>query len=147
MHFPELTLSTHGPGETLALGQHIGILLEAGDVVALVGDPRRFKNARRFASYLGLTPKENSTGAKRRLGRISKQGNCYLRHLLIHGARSMLRAAKAKAEPDRLRSWALEKASSRGPHKGGAAAANKLARIAWAVWTKNTPYRSQPVAA
>ena len=59
----------------------------------------------------------------------------------------MMRAATVKRDPDRLRSWALEKAASRGPHKGAAAVANKLARTAWAVWTKNSPYRSQPVAA
>ena len=122
-------------------------LLTATALVAFVGDARRFKNARRFASYLGLTPKENSSGGKRRLGRISKQGNSYLRHLLIHGARSMMRAATMKKQLDRLRCWALEKAASRGPHKGAAAVANKLARTAWAVWTKNTEYRSQPVAA
>jgi len=122
-------------------------LLTATALVAFIGDARRFKNARRFASYLGLTPKENSSGGKRRLGRISKAGNPYLRHLLIHGARSMMRAATVKQELDRLRSWALAKAASRGPHKGAAAVANKLARTAWAVWTKNTPYRSQPAMA
>jgi transposase len=122
-------------------------LLTATALVAFVGDPRRFKNARRFGSYLGLTPKENSSGGKRRLGRISRRGNSYLRHLLIHGARSMMRAATTKTDPDRLRSWALEKAATRGPHKGAAAVANKLARIAWAVWSKDTPYRSLPLAA
>jgi transposase len=122
-------------------------LITATALVAFVGDAQRFKNGRRFASYLGLTPKENSSGGKRRLGRISKQGNPYLRHLLIHCARSMMRAATLKKELDRLRSWALKKAASRGPHKGAAAVANKLARTAWAVWTKNTQYCSQPVAA
>jgi transposase len=122
-------------------------LLTATALIAFVGDVRRFKNARRFASYLGLTPKEFSTGKKRRLGRISKQGNTYLRHLLIHGARSLLRAAATKKEPDHLRTWALAKAASRGPHKGATAVANKLARIVWAVWSKNDAYRSLPTAA
>jgi transposase len=122
-------------------------LLTATALVAFVGDIRRFKKARRFASYLGLTPKESSTGKKRRLGRISKQGNTYLRHLLIHGARSMMRAAKTKNEPDRLQSWALVKADSRGPHKAATAVANKLTRIAWAVWTRSTAYNGLPVAA
>ena len=94
-----------------------------------VGDVRRFKNGRRLASYLGLTPKETSSGNRRRLGRISKQGDPYLRHLLIHGARSMLRAAATKKEPDRLRSWALAKAASRGKYKATVAVANKLARM------------------
>lgn len=122
-------------------------LLTATALVAFVGDIRRFKRARRFASYLGLTPKESSTGKTRRLGRISKQGNTYIRHLLIHGARSLMRAAATKKDPDRLRTWALAKAASRGPHKGATAVANKLARIAWAVWTGNTSYRSIPVEA
>jgi transposase len=128
-----------------------GLLRELGEfipaLVAFVGDAQRFKNGRRFACYLGLTPKENSTGGKRRLGRISKQGNPYLRHLLIHCARSMIRAAGTKTELDRLRSWALDRAASRGPHKGAAAVANKLARTAWAIWAKNTTYCPQPVAA
>jgi transposase len=122
-------------------------LLTATALVAFVGDIRRFKKARRFASYLGLTPKESSTGKKRRLGRISKQGNTYLRHLLIHGARSMMRAAKTKTEPDRLQAWALAKAASRGAHKAATAVANKLARIAWAVWTRSEAYRCAPVVA
>lgn len=122
-------------------------LLTATALLAFVGDPHRFKNGRRFASYLGLTPKEHSTGSKRRLGRISKQGNKYLRHLLIHGARSLMRAATTKSEPDKLRAWALRKNSARGPHKAAAAVANKLARVAWAVWTRGGAYRAMPVAA
>jgi len=122
-------------------------LLTATAVVAFVGDVRRFKDARRFASYLGLTPKEFSTGKKRRLGRISKQGNTYLRHLLIHGARSLLRAATTHKQHDRFRAWALAKVASRGPHKGATAVANKLARIVWAVWFRNDTYRSIPIAA
>jgi len=122
-------------------------LLTATALVAFVGDVRRFKNGRRFGSYLGLTPKEHSTGTKRRLGRISKQGNKYLRHLLIHGARSMLRAATTKAQPDRLQAWAIQKAASRGPHKSAAAIANKLARIVWALWRRNTEYKPFPAPA
>lgn len=122
-------------------------LLTATALVAFVGDARRFKNGRRFASYLGLTPKENSTGSKRRLGRISKQGNKYLRHLLIHGARSLMRAATTKSQPDKLQTWALRKNSARGPHKAAAGVANKLARIAWAVWTRGGRYSARPVTA
>lgn len=122
-------------------------LLTATALVGFVGDVQRFKNARRFSSYLGLTPKEFSTGKKRRLGRISKQGNTYLRHLLIHGARSLLRAATTMKHTDHLRTWALAKASSRGPHKGATAVANKLARIVWAVWSRNQTYHSLPAAA
>jgi transposase len=123
----------------------IGLLISTA-MVAAVGEAHRFKTARHFASYLGLTPKEKSSGGKRRLGKISKRGNPYLRHLLIHGARSLLRAAKTQTTPDRLRSWALTKRASRGAHKGAAAVANKLARIAWAVWTRNSEYHSQRAA-
>jgi transposase len=82
----------------------IGLLI-ATALVAFVGDIHRFPSARHFASYLGLTPSERSSGMKRRLGAISKRGDVYLRMLLIHGARSVLNAAKRKT-PDRLRAWA-----------------------------------------
>ena len=69
-----------------------------------VGDPHRFRSGRRFAAYLGLTPGEHSSGNVRRLGRITKHGNSYLRMMLIHGARSALRAASIAAKPDGLSS-------------------------------------------
>ena len=122
-------------------------LITSTALVAFVGDAQRFKNGRRFASYLGLTPKEKSSGGRRRLGRISKQGDPYLRHLLIHCARSLMSRRSLKKGVDWVRSWALATAASRGPHEGAAAVANKLARTAWVVWTKNTRYCPPPVAA
>lgn len=122
-------------------------LLTATALVAFVGDARRFRSGRRLASYLGLTPREYSSGNRRRLGRISKQGDTYLRTLLVNGARSVLRAAKSKAEPDRLRAWALAVEQTRGHNKAATALANKMARIAWAVWTKDTSYQPLPAAA
>src|SRR5256886_5780993 len=85
-------------------------LLTATALVAAVGDVQRFPSARHFASYLGLTPREHSTGQRRRLGAISKRGDTYLRMLLIHGARSVLYHAKTRTAPatDRLRTWALQ---------------------------------------
>jgi transposase len=116
-------------------------LLTATALVAFVGDLRRFPSGRHFASYLGLTPRETSTGLKRKLGRISKRGDPYLRMLLIHGARSVLAHAKrSKAAPDRLRAWALEREKARGHNKATVALANKLARIAWAVATRGQAY-------
>ena len=111
-------------------------LLTATALLAFVGDVARFPSGRHFASYLGLTPRETSSGLKRRLGAISKRGDPYLRMLLIHGARSVLLHAKRKnaCERDRLRSWALERERARGHNKAAVALANKLARIAWAVW-------------
>ena len=110
-------------------------LLTATALVAFVGTVQRFPSGRHFASYLGLTPREVSSGHQRRLGRISKRGDPYLRMLLIHGARSVLcHAKKATGARDRLRVWALERERLRGHNKAAVALANKLARIAWAVW-------------
>jgi transposase len=121
-------------------------LVTATALVAFVGGVLRFPTSRKFASFLGLTPKENSTGEKRRLGRISKQGDVYLRTLLIHGARTVLVAAKRRKHPDRLRSWALQVEKRRGMNKATVALANKMARIAWAVWRDDSEYESRPVA-
>jgi len=124
----------------------VGLLI-ATALVAFIGDLRRFRSARHFASYLGLVPKERSSGSFRRLGRISKRGDVYLRCLLIHGARSALRAASTKAQPDRLRSWALRLREKHGYNKAAVALANKLARILWAVATRETSFVSHPAAA
>lgn len=116
-------------------------------LVAFVGNAERFASSRHFASFLGLTPREHSSGLKRRLGRISKCGDTYLRWLLIHGARSVLFAARRAKQPDRLRTWALQVERSRGPNKAAVALANKLARLVWAVWRNGTSFQSRPVAA
>jgi transposase len=122
-------------------------LLTATALVAWVGEVQRFPSSRQFASYLGLTPREHSSGLKRRLGSISKRGDGYLRTLLIHGARSVLWAAKRQKQPDRLRSWALELEKRRGANKATVALANKLARIIWAVWRQDRRFTSQPSGA
>jgi transposase len=123
-------------------------LLSATALVAFVGDPRRFRSARHFASYLGLVPKERSSGSTRRLGRISKRGDVYLRMLLIHGARSALRAAATSPRPDRLRAWALQLQSRLGYNKAAVALANKLARIVFCVWKDDhASFNSMPHAA
>ena len=111
----------------------IGVLT-ATALVAFVGDVQRFRTGRHFASYLGLTPKETSSGWRRRLGAISKKGNVYLRMLLTHGARSALCHAKKAKSPTHLQAWALKLESSRGHNKATIALANKIARVAWAVW-------------
>jgi transposase len=123
-------------------------LLTATAVVAFVGDLRRFPSGRCFASYLGVVPKENSSGDVRRLGRISKRGDSYIRMLLTHGGRSVLRAAHLyKSPPDKLRAWALKIHRSRGHNKAAIAVANKLARILWAVSTREANYQPVSVAA
>jgi transposase len=112
-------------------------LLTATALVAFVGNMHRFPSGRHFASYLGLTPRETSSGLRRRLGGISKRGDPSLRMLLIHGARSVLCHAKRVTGPrDRLRVWALERERLRGHNKAAVALANKLARVVWAVWRR-----------
>lgn len=86
-------------------------------LVAFVGDVHRFRSYRKFSNFLGLTPREHSSGNVRRLGRISKQSDSYLRTLLIHGARAVLWHAKKLSPPDQLRGWALELRNRRGHNK------------------------------
>ena len=114
----------------------VGLLI-ATALIAFIGDVRRFPSGRHFASYIGLVPREYSSGLKRRRGRISKRGDVYLRTLLIHGARSVLRAARTKQQPDRLQAWALRLHDKLGYNKAAVALANKLARIVWAVWSSD----------
>lgn len=113
-------------------------LLTATALVAAVGSPRHFANGRHLAAWLGLTPKENSSGLRRRLGRISKRGDVYVRTLMTHGARAVLARAKQTAlqgKPlNRLQRWALSLEQRAGHNKATCALANKLARIGWAVW-------------
>jgi transposase len=120
-------------------------LLTSTAMVAAVGDPRSFNCGRRYASFLGLTPREFSSGNQRYLGRISKRGDRYIRMLLVHGARSILRAAmvaqRAGRHIDRLKRWALEVQARTNHNKAACALANKLARIAWAVWVKQEQYQ------
>lgn len=122
-------------------------LIVATALVGFVGDLRRFPSARHFASYLGLTPREYSTGLRHRLGRISKRGDAYLRMLLIHGARAVLSRAADAAHPDRLRAWVLALRERTHHNKAAVALANKMARIAWAVCVRDADYRSVPAAA
>jgi transposase len=114
--------------------------ITATALVAFIGDVQRFPSGRHFASYLGLTPREHSSGLTRRLGAISKRGDTYIRMLLIHGARSVLWSAKRKTNPDPIQLWALDLERLRGHNKAAVALANKLARIAWAVWKHQRPY-------
>jgi len=116
----------------------IGVIT-ATALFASVGNIHLFASGRHLASWLGITPKEYSSGNRRRLGRISKQGDPYLRTLLIHGARSALSAAETRKKTGRpltaLQAWALGKANTlRHSNQAAVGLANKMARIAWAVW-------------
>lgn len=118
-------------------------LITGTALVALIGDVRRFPSARHFASYLGLTPSERSSGLRRRLGAISKKGDVYLRMLLTHGARSVLWKARSRENPGRLRAWALRLERLRGHNKATIALANKIARIVWAVWRRDEEFKEE----
>ena len=111
-------------------------LITATALSASVGDFDRFPSGRHFACSLGLTPREHSSGNTRRLGRVTKRGDVYLRMLLVHGARAVLRSAKLarkKQQPlDRTRAWALALAERIGHNKAAVALANKTARRLWA---------------
>lgn len=117
----------------------IGVLT-ATALPAFVGDIRRFRSGRHFAAYLGLTPREHSSGLSRRLGRITKRGNSYLRMMLIHGARAALRAGVLAQQPDDLRAWALQVQQRSGHNIAAVALANKLARVCWRVWRDQRPF-------
>ncbi len=118
--------------------------LSSTALLTVWGDAHRFPSARHAASFLGLTPREHSSGERRRLGAISKRGDVYLRMLLIHGARSELSHAKRQKHPDRLRTWALQLEARRGHNRAAVALANRLARIAWALWAKQRDFESRP---
>ena len=114
-------------------------------LLATVGDATQFANGRQMAASLGLTPRQNSSGGKDRLLGISKRGDAYVRCLLVHGARSMIRMAKEK--DDRLSQWVMRIATTRHPNVAAVAMANKTARIAWAMITRGSDYQPDLVAA
>ena len=114
--------------------------LTATALAAAVNDGKQFDNGRQMAASLGLTPREHSSGGKQRLMGITKRGDTYLRTLLIHGARTVLRHAEGKT--DRLSRWALAVQARRGANVAAVALANKLARIAWAVLARDRIYRA-----
>jgi transposase len=112
-------------------------LLTATALRAGAGDLARFGNGRQLSAWLGLTPREHSSGQQRHLGRLTKRGDAYLRTLLIHGARAVLQAARIRqrrGQPlDPLRTWALSVQDRQGHNKAACALANKLARRLWAM--------------
>jgi transposase len=119
--------------------------MSATALLATVGDASQFKNGRQMAASLGLTPRQNSSGGKERLLGITKRGDAYVRSLLVHGARSMIQAAKNK--DDRLSLWVTKLVSTRHPNVATVAMANKTARIAWAMIRNGTDYQPALAAA
>ena len=113
--------------------------ITATALVATIGDASQYANGRQMAASLGLTPKQNSSGGKDRLLGITKRGDPYLRQLLVHGGRSVLRTAKYKQ--DRLSLWINRIAATRHENVAVVAMANKTARIAWAMMKHGTDYQ------
>jgi transposase len=115
--------------------------ITATAIAATVPDPSVFRNGRDFAAWLGLVPRQNSTSGKDRLGGITKRGDGYLRRLLIIGAQAVLRSSKtAQADP-----WVTGLLARKPRMVVAVAAANKMARIAWAIMSRMATY--QPSAA
>ena len=113
-------------------------------ITATITDPKAFQSGRDFAAWVGLVPRQDSTGGKQKLGPISKQGDRYLRRILVVGAVSILR--RAKHNPEKY-PW-LTRLLARRPFKVVAVAlANKMARIAWALLAKGGTYRTPRLTA
>jgi transposase len=111
--------------------------------VAMVGNGREFNNGRSFSAWLGMVPRQYSTGGRTRLGPITRHGDRYLRMLYVQCAKALLAVAHRRA--DRLSRWALAVRARRGFGKAVVAIAAKLARIAWAILAKGERFRAQPV--
>ena len=116
----------------------IGVIT-ATAMIAAVSDPNAFKNGREFSAWLGLVPRQDSSGGKTTLKGISKRGDVYLRTMLINGARAALRVAPLKSDP--RSKWATEKIKTRGFNKACVALANKNARVIWALLAKSQDYK------
>ena len=120
----------------------IGVL-GASATVATVTDPMAFRSGREYAAWIGLVPRQNSTGGKQRLGGISKQGDRYLRRLYIVGAMAVIRQARVHPEKH---PWLTKLLAKKPPKVVAVALANKMARVAWALLAKGGTYRAPVLA-
>lgn len=118
--------------------------ITASAIIATVGDFKQFKNGAQFGAWIGLTPKQNSSGGKNSLGAITKRGNTYLRTLLIQGAKAAVLAGKLNNDP--ISQWTQRLRERCGWQKAVVALANKNARILWAVMTKVERYNAYHVS-
>lgn len=114
----------------------------ASGVVASVPDPKMFKDGRNFAAWLGLVPRQYTTGGKIKLGRITKQGDQYLRTCLVHGARAVI--AHLGDKQDRVSCWVRELIARRGYLRAVVALAARNARLIWTLMMKQEEYRAMP---
>lgn len=116
----------------------------ASAAVATVGDFKQFKNGAQFGAWLGLTPRQNSSGGKSNLGGITKRGDMYLRMLLIQAAKSAVMTAHRR--DDAISKWAYQLREKSGWQKAAVALANKNARILWAVFVRGKPFDARHVS-
>jgi transposase len=114
----------------------------ASAMTARVNNPERFASGRDFAAYLGLAPRQSSSGGKVRLGHISKRGDAYLRRLLVNGAMAVLTSRQARLDP-----WLVRLRAKKPLLVVAVALANKMARIAFAMMVHKTEFRARPAAA
>ena len=143
--FDRMIMALHRSNETSERLQYIpgvGPML-ATALVASVADPTTFRSGRNFSAWIGLVPKQHSSGGKDRLGSISKQGDRYLRSLFVAGALAVIRYAKIHGT--KHRPWLTALLARRPTKVAAIALANKIARMAWAMMAKGEPYR-QPLA-
>jgi transposase len=113
--------------------------LTATALVAAVSDAKQFHNGRQFAAWLGLVPRQHTTGGKERLMGISKRGDGYIRKLLVHGARATIRWVGSRT--DRRSQWIRQLVERRGTNRTAVAVANKNARIVWVLLSRQQDYR------
>jgi transposase len=119
-------------------------LITATALSASIPDPSVFKTGRQFAAFLGLVPRQNSSGGKERLGRISKMGDGYLRRLLVVGATSVIR--RVGTNTSATGEWVRRLLERKPARVATVAMANKTARIAWAVLARGETYRAPAMA-
>jgi transposase len=129
----------HADSQRLAGIPGIGPMT-ASAILATIGDGKQFSSGREFAAWIGLVPRQNSSGGKERLGRISKKGNMYLRRLLVLGATTQLRGNRMNNAPGGI--WFSTLCRRKPKRVAAVALANKTARIVWAVLTKEEAYRA-----
>ena len=142
----ELEKRLHGWHRSNEVSQRLATVpgigpMTATALVATIGDSKHFSTGQQFAAYLGITPGENSTGGKSRPGKITKRGDGYLRRLLIHGARSVVRSHRRKIPDASSPSWLSRLLARRHVNVATVAAANRNARIAWALMVHATAYQ------
>lgn len=128
--------------QLLATIPGVGIM-SASAIAATVADPTLFRSGREFAAWLGMTPRQNSSGGKERLGRTSKRGDKYIRCLLVAGAVAVLRHARTRTTKEAA--WARGLLARKPTKVAAVALANKNARIAWAIMARGEAYRSTNV--